>query len=235
MTYSRFGPENCIEMGAKIAPFLSPFRSRFWPLFWTPSKSPFCPNRPAERSPRDRKGEKVIPKWSQHGSQTLRCSSIFALLEPPGGPEASRNTQDLIFFASGSMFAPQASVLSVFGSHFWPARAQAPPRTAKNRQEPAKNLPKHKTHNDTPHQILLIEEPRQPPRNAEPEFGGRRCARRMASSIRSGPGGARGVFAFRSCSFPYLFCLKKSSLVFSLKNGCLIVCFTCIFIKSKVA
>ena len=88
---------------------------------------------------------------------------------------------------------PQASFLSLIDSQFCSTRAQAPPRTAKNSQEPprtcqepAKNLPKHKTHNDTPHQILLIEEPRQPPRNAEPEFGGRRCARRMASSINSG-------------------------------------------------
>ena len=49
------------------------------------------------------------------------------------------------------------------------------------------------TDNDTSHRVLLIQEPRQPLRIAAPEFGGRRCARRMASSIRSGPAGARGV------------------------------------------
>ena len=86
-----------------------------------------------------------------------------------------------------------------------PKHRQKPPRTC---QEPAKNLPTHKTHNDAPHRKLLIKEPRQPPRNAEPEFGGRRCARRMASSIRSGPGGARGVFGIRS-GVPSLYFLYR--------------------------
>ena len=128
----------------------------FDPLFEPPPNFIFCPNRPAERSPRDRKGEKGIPKRSPNATQTLRCRSIFALLEPPGGPEASRNTQDLIFIDSGSIFAPQASVLSVFGSHFRPARAQAPPRTAKNRQEPA--------------------ETQNPQRHTAPNFADRRTA-----------------------------------------------------------
>ena len=113
---------------------------------------------------------------------------------------------------------PQASFLSLFDSQFCSTRAQAPPRTAKNRQEPAKNLPKHKTHNDTPHLILLIEEPRQPPRNAEPEFGGRRCARRMASSIRSGPGGARGVFTVQMLFLTLCILFKESFLSFFFKE-----------------
>ncbi len=64
---------------------------------------------------------------------------------------------------------------------------------------------------------------------------GAAVSRRMASSIRSGPGGARGVLTVQMCSFPYVFCLKKASLVFSLKKGCLIVFFTCIFIQSNIA
>ena len=144
-----------------------------------------------------------------HATPFLHSWSRLVAQRPPETPKTSFSQ------IWDPFLPPQASFLSLFDTQFCLTRAQSPPRTAKNRQEPAKNLPKHKTHNDTPHQILLLEEPRQPPRNAEPEFGGRRCARRMASSIRSGPGGARGVFAVQMCSFPYVFCLKKASLVFS--------------------
>ena len=45
-----------------------------------------------------------------------------------------------------------------------------------------------------------------------------------------GPEAPEACLRFRCCSLPYVFCLKKASLVFSLKKGCLIVFFTCIFL-----
>ena len=210
-----------------LTPFLNPLQISFLPKP-TRQEEPKGPKR-RKRNP------KMEPKWDPNIVHVAPFLHPWSRLVPAWCPRGHPKHPRPDFHRFGLLFLPpQASFLSLFDSQFCSTRAQAPPRTAKNRQEPAKNLPKHKTHNDTPHQILLIEEPRQPPRNAEPEFGGRRCARRMASSIRSGPGGARGVFAVQMCSFPYVFCLKKASLVFSLKKGCLIVFVTCIFIKSKV-
>ena len=103
---------------------------------------------------------------------------------PPGAPEPARSTQDLIFFDSGSIFAPPSLRFIDFWLLFLTSKgpstaknSQEPPRT---RQEPAKT---QDTDNDTPHRYLLIEEPRPT------------ATKRQA--IKWGGGGARAAWRIR--------------------------------------
>ena len=111
----------------------------FDPIFDPPPNLLFAQTDPP-RGAQGTEKTKKNPKMELKRDPKLRCCSIFALLEPPGArlapqrpPEAPKTSFSLIL---APFLPPQASVLSIFGSHFRPARAQAPPRTAKNRREP---------------------------------------------------------------------------------------------------
>ena len=94
-----------------LTPFLNPLQISFLPK----------PTRREEpKGPKKRKRDpKMELKWDPKTPMPHHFCSPGAAWCPPGAPEATRSTQDLVFIDLESLFAPpHASVLSIVGSHF---------------------------------------------------------------------------------------------------------------------
>ena len=155
-------------------PFLNPLQISFLPK----------PTRREEpKGPKRRKREtKMEPKWDPKTPMSLHFYTPGAAWCPPGAPEASRNTQDLIFIDSGSIFAPP----SLRFIDFWlPFSTSKGPSTAKNSQEP-------------PRTCQEPAETQNPQRHTAPKFADRRTAptatKRRARIRGAAVGTPHGVF-----------------------------------------
>ena len=142
----------------------------FDPFFNPPPNLLFAqtdPPRGAQGTNKAKKGPQNGAKMGPKHYDVAPFLHSWGRLVPQRPPETPKTSFPSIW---GPFFPPKLHFyrsLTLSFARQGPKHRQEQPRTAKN-------LPKHKTHNDTPHQNSLIEEPRQPPRNAEPEFGGRR-------------------------------------------------------------